>query len=68
MRTRFALSAASFALLCLASLPIPSHAANPWSLAPGEYYSEMLAGWSSSDTYYDNTGGRAVLAGGGLWE
>ena len=67
MRLRFALSAVSFALLGLAG-PSLTAQAGPWSLAPGEYYSQFLAGWSSSDFYYDQQGGKRPLAGGGLWE
>ena len=67
MRTRFALPAVSFALLSVSCWSLPAHA-GPWSLAPGEYYSQMIAGWSSSDTYYDQNGIRLFLAGGGLLE
>jgi hypothetical protein len=67
MRTRFALSAGSFALLAVICSTLPAHA-GPWSLAPGEYYSEFLAGWFSSDHYHDANGDKWPLAGGGLWE
>ena len=67
MRTRLAPSVVSFALLALLCSSLPAFA-GPWSLAPGEYYSEMLAGWSSSDFYYDQEGAKRPLAGGGLWE
>ena len=42
--------------------------AGPWSLAPGEFYTELRGGWFSADTYHDPDGGRLFLAGGGLWE
>jgi hypothetical protein len=42
--------------------------AGAWSLAPGEFYSELRGGWFSADTYHDPDGGRRFLAGGGLWE
>lgn len=42
--------------------------AGPWSLAPGEFYTELRTGWFSSDTYYDQNGNRPSLIGGGLWE
>ena len=67
MRLRFASSAVSFALLGLAGPSLTAHA-GPWSLAPGEYYSQFLASWSSSDFYYDQQGVKRPLAGGGLWE
>lgn len=67
MRMRWTLSAVVIALSSLVVSPSPSHA-DAWSLRPGEYYSEFLAGWSSSDHYYDQNGGKLPLAGGGLWE
>lgn len=42
--------------------------AGAWSLAPGEFYTEIRSGWFSSDTYHDQDGDRRFLAGGGLWE
>ena len=42
--------------------------AGPWNLAPGEYASELRGGWFSADGYHDQNGGRAPLAGDGLWE
>lgn len=67
MRKRFALPAVPFALLTLMCSFLPAHA-GPWSLAPGEYYSGFMAGWFSSDFYYDQDGTKLPLAGGGLWE
>ena len=67
MRLRLALHAAAVALSSLVVSPFPVHA-DAWSLRPGEYYSEFLAGWSSSDHYYDQHGTKLPLAGGGLWE
>jgi hypothetical protein len=67
MRKRFALPALPFALLTLMCSVLPAHA-GPWSLSPGEYYSGFMAGWFSSDFYYDQDGVKLPLAGGGLWE
>jgi hypothetical protein len=42
--------------------------AGPWSLAPGESWTELRGGFHSSDTYHDQNGDRASLAGAGLIE
>lgn len=42
--------------------------AGPWSLAPGESWTELRGGFYSADTYHDRNGDRAGLAGGGLIE
>jgi hypothetical protein len=60
----FALSIAIPLLVTTAS----NAAAGAWSLDPGEFYSQIHGSWFSSDTYYDQNGGRAFLHGGGLWE
>jgi hypothetical protein len=55
--------------ILLLSLTVGHRAhAGPWSLAPGEFYSELRGGWFSADTYHAPDGGRLFLAGGGLWE
>lgn len=41
-------------------------AAGPWSLAPGEYYTELRGSFFSSGTYYDDQGNRLDV--GGLYE
>jgi len=59
-----------FVLSIVMSLLFPGARAHAsaWSLAPGEFYSELRGGWFSADTYHDPNGDRAFLAGGGLWE
>lgn len=42
--------------------------AGAWTLAPGEFYTELRGGWFSADTYHLPDGGRHFLRGGGLWE
>src|SRR5262245_10093667 len=42
--------------------------ASAWSLAPGEFYSEVRGGWCTADTYHNPNGDRNFLHGGGLWE
>lgn len=64
-RTRW--SALSIAIPLLVASSTVVHA-GPWSLAPGEFYTEIRSGWFSSDTYHDQDGNRRFLAGGGLWE
>lgn len=67
MNARAASLVALFALpSLLAAAPVAQ--AGPWSLAPGEYYTQFLAGWASSDGYYDQDGNRAYLIKGGLLE
>jgi hypothetical protein len=66
MNARAASSVALLALLLLAAAPRAQ--AGPWSLAPGEYYTQFLGGWSSSDGYHDAVGGRRFLVKGGLLE
>jgi len=67
MSARLALPAVFFALSLLAGAA-PSAGAGAWSLAPGEYFTQFLGGWSSSDFYYDQDGKKRPLANGGLWE
>ena len=59
LRLRAAVAAA---IVCAAT----SASAGPWSLAPGESYSELGGAFSSSGTFYTPDGERAQL--GGLWE
>ena len=67
MNARAARPLAALTLCLLVANGRPAHA-GPWSLSPGEYYSQFLGGWSSSDTYYDQAGGRYFLEKGGLVE
>ena len=64
-RTRW--YALSIAILFVGA-PASRAVAGPWTLAPGEFYSEIRGSWQSSDTYHDSEGGRPPLFGGGLWE
>lgn len=43
-------------------------AADPWLIAPGDYYSEFRAGYRVSDTFHDGTGERPPLPDGGEYE
>jgi len=56
-----ALAAIAFSASCAAVA-----AAGPWSLAPGEYFTELRGSFFSSGTYYDDDGNRMTL--GGLYE
>jgi hypothetical protein len=56
-----ALAAIAFSASCAAVA-----AAGPWSLAPGEYYTELRGSFFSSGTYYDDDGNRQAV--GGLYE
>lgn len=38
-------------------------AAGPWSLAPGEYYTQLEGSFRSAGTYYDDEGNRVALGG-----
>ncbi len=67
MNARAALSAVLFAISLLLA-PVSLAHAGAWSLKPGEYFTEFLAGWSSSDFYHDQNGDKRPLARGGLWE
>ena len=67
MSARAALSAVLFAIAVLLA-STPSARAGAWSLAPGEYYSELRGGGFSSDHYYDQDGTKLPLARGGVWE
>jgi len=64
-------SRAASALLCTAVLlpafPGPA-AAGPWSLAPGEYYSEFRSGVFATGQYYDANGIKQSLVGLGQIE
>jgi hypothetical protein len=42
--------------------------AGAWLLAPGEHYSIIGGSFFSSDSYYDSSGTRSALRGGGLHE
>ena len=46
----------------------PGAHAGAWTLSPGEYYSQIMGSWSSSDTYHGPSGSRFFLARGGLVE
>ena len=61
-------AASPVVMLALLALVAPAAQAGPWSLAPGEYYSQFLGGWSSSDGYHDLNGDRRFLFKGGLLE
>jgi hypothetical protein len=51
------------------SLSFASRAfAGAWSLAPGEYYTEIRGGWFSADDYHNQNGDKLFLTRGGLWE
>ncbi len=53
-----------FAALAVAMLvPCPARAEGPWSLAPGEYYTELSGSFLSSGTFLDANGDRGTLGG-----
>jgi len=53
-----------FAALAVAMLlPCSARAEGPWSLAPGEYYSELSGSFISSGTFLDANGFRGTLDG-----
>jgi len=67
MNARAARPLAVLTLWLLVATGTRAHA-GAWSLSPGEYYSQMLGEWASSDTYYSQSGGRYFLEKGGLVE
>jgi hypothetical protein len=77
MRSRSAmlppLPAVGLGLALLVSCSAPLHAdatagSGPWTLARGEWSTELRGNFFSSDTYHDQDGTRLWLAGGGLIE
>jgi hypothetical protein len=60
---------AAWALVCAASCccAVPAWS-GPWILPPGDFHSELQAGFFSSDSYFGATGGRGSLAFGGVEE
>ena len=59
-------SIAVLAALALSAFTAATASAGPWSLAPGEYYTELLGSFYSTGTYYDDNGDR--MGAGGLYE
>jgi hypothetical protein len=50
-----------FLAFALLALPAAAQASSPWLLGRGEFHSEFLGGYYSSDTYFDDTGERPDL-------
>ncbi len=58
---RFQFAAIAAAAIAAASATVA--AAGPWSLAPGEYYTELRGSFFSTGTYYDDDGVRMPYGG-----
>lgn len=58
---RFPIAALAAAALVTGAASVA--VAGPWSLAPGEYYTELRGSFFSTGTYYDEDGNRMPLGG-----
>jgi hypothetical protein len=58
----------SIALALLLAVVPSAAVANPWLLAPGDWYTEVSGTYLKADTYRDNDGNRVELPGGGIYE
>jgi len=57
------ISVTALAVAALATCGASAALAGPWSLAPGEYYTELRGSFFSSGTYYDADGERMPVHG-----
>ena len=61
MTTHAARISSGLIALALLVIAAPSHASSPWVLGKGEFHSDFLGSFYSSDTYHDDTGERPDL-------